>query len=797
MKYILFYIITICSFSFAQNRVGEWGVHLSYNEGNFVYKKGNVIYVGTKSQYYTYNLLDNSIESFSKLNNLNDIDVTAINFDNQTNTLIIGYENGNVDIVKNRQVINIPFIKNSANIIGSKTINNIHVSNGVAFLSCSFGLVKLNINQSEILDTYYFWNDGSYGEVIDCYVFNEIKNNDFLSNKIFVATNFGLFSSNINDPNLIDPNSWNQEYLIENGVNQQINTSFENGVKKILGSNENLVIFPNEYNDLGGGNGSCEILIYSKKKNRFISSAIPEICNQNEDIISGHIVNNEVMGYSYSKLFHVPSIENLTKQTQINTYSILPFNSQNNFKNLTFSKKQNENAYEVFFSHSNLGLVKFLLNENLNFEQNIIPNGPASNTFSDIEYNNDQIIISHGGKNSSWNNLYISKELSFYKNNSWSTTDEIKDLGIYDLQSIVNYENSLFVGSWNNGLLEFNEQELVNLYNENNSSLQSITSDGWIRVGGCCTENNLLWVTNSEAEKPISRFNNTNWESLNLSSVSTNTMIGKIFCLSNGQKWIQTRNEGIIVLANNGKNYIDKKITSSVSNGNLPSNTINAIAEDSNGYVWVGSTNGVGVFYSSENIFSNNDFDCETPLLEVDGYVERLLYNTNVLDLKIDGGNRKWIATEGKGVFLISEDGTEEIFHFTAENSPLLNNTVFNLEIDSKTGSVYFGTEAGLCSYRSTATDDAESFENVKIFPNPVKRNYSGLISIYGLTNDTNIKITDISGNLVYETQTEGGSASWNGRSFNGKKVKTGVYLFFCTNKDFTESLVKKVLIYN
>ena len=111
MKYILFYIITICSFSFAQNRVGEWSAHLSYNEGNFVYNKENVIYVGTKSQYYTYNLLDNSIESFSKLNSLNDVNVTAINFDNQTNTLIIGYENGNVDLVKKRQVINIPFIK--------------------------------------------------------------------------------------------------------------------------------------------------------------------------------------------------------------------------------------------------------------------------------------------------------------------------------------------------------------------------------------------------------------------------------------------------------------------------------------------------------------------------------------------------------------------------------------------------------------------------------------------------------------------------------------------------------------
>ena len=145
----------------------------------------------------------------------------------------------------------------------------------------------------------------------------------------------------------------------------------------------------------------------------------------------------------------------------------------------------------------------------------------------------------------------------------------------------------------------------------------------------------------------------------------------------------------------------------------------------------------------------------------------------------------------------MSENGTDEIYHFTSENSPLLSNTVYSIEINPNNGNVFFGTELGLCSFRSTATAAKENFENVLIFPNPVKKNYSGLISISGLTENTNIKITDVSGNLVFETYSEGGSASWNGKNFSGKRVKTGVYLFFCTNKDFSESVVKKVLIYN
>lgn len=791
----------------SQSRVGEWDVHLNYSKGTCLFFNENIIYTGTESQFFTYNQNDNSIEAFSKMNGLNDTNISAINLDSESNILIIGYENGNIDLILNNQIINIPYIKNSSNIIGSKKINNIHVNQGFAYLSCDFGLVKLKIVDAEILDTYYFWNNGSYGNVLDCFVFNNSTDNPQLSDKIFVATNFGLFSAPKNNPNLIDPNSWSTDYTVLKNGGKTVYTAFTNGVKKLVGQNDgdqNLIVFPNEYDEIGGGNGECEMLIFSGDENFFISREIPEICANNENIISGYLKNGEVMGFSYSKLFYVQNVDNLKSAEgpllNMDIFSISPLNLLNSFNNIVFDKNQTGDVVKIYFSDGIRGLTQCVIYQgDFYFENNFIPNGPAGNTFGDMSFVGDKLIVTHGGKNNSWNNLNIKQEVSIYNNNNWGETSELTNLEINDLLEISGNENQFFIGSWNGGLLEFENNNLTNIYNNKNSSLQAITDDGWVRVGGCCMdEASGLWVTNSQAENPISLFENETWESFTLNSISTNTMIGKIICASNNQKWIQSRGEGIIVISESGNKILDeKKLNSSPSYGNLPSNSVNAMVEDLEGSIWIGTSNGVGVFYFPNNIFSSSSFDCETPLVEVDGYVERLLYNTNVLDVAVDGGNRKWFATEGKGVFLMSENGTEEIYHFTSENSPLLNNTVYNIEINPENGDVFFGTELGLCSFRSTATLGKDKFENVLIFPNPVKKNYSGLISISGLTKNTNVKITDISGNLVYETYSEGGSATWNGRSFNGKKVKTGVYLFFCTNNDFNETIVKKVLIYN
>ena len=145
----------------------------------------------------------------------------------------------------------------------------------------------------------------------------------------------------------------------------------------------------------------------------------------------------------------------------------------------------------------------------------------------------------------------------------------------------------------------------------------------------------------------------------------------------------------------------------------------------------------------------------------------------------------------------MSEDGTEEILHFTKENSPLLDNLVSDISILHDTGEVFFVTARGLCSYRSDATRNMEEFDNVTVFPNPVPKDFWGEIIISGLKDNTNVKITDIAGNLVFETFSLGGTATWNGKNFEGRNVSTGVYLFLCIDDLFDKSVIKKVLIYN
>ena len=168
-----------------------------------------------------------------------------------------------------------------------------------------------------------------------------------------------------------------------------------------------------------------------------------------------------------------------------------------------------------------------------------------------------------------------------------------------------------------------------------------------------------------------------------------------------------------------------------------------------------------------------------------------------VTAIAIDGGNRKWVGTAKAGVFLFADDGLETIHHFTTDNSPLLSNNILEIEIDGKTGTVYFGTENGLISYKSTAIDGKDNYGDVYVYPNPVREDYQGEIVVTGLVGNVNVKITDINGNIVYETTAMGGQAIWDGRTFSGDRVHTGVYLIFCSNEDGSLTHITKLLVIN
>ena len=198
--------------------------------------------------------------------------------------------------------------------------------------------------------------------------------------------------------------------------------------------------------------------------------------------------------------------------------------------------------------------------------------------------------------------------------------------------------------------------------------------------------------------------------------------------------------------------------------------------------------------FNPENVFNGNDFDAQQILVEVDGYVEYLLANETVTAIAVDGANRKWLGTQSAGVFLVSPDGTEQIHHFTEENSPLFSNNITDIAINHQTGEVYIGTSKGLISFISDATQGYEAHQNVIVYPNPVRPEFNGTIAIKGLVEDADVKITDLNGTLVHETTALGGQAVWDGKNGYGERVQTGVFLVFSSNSFGTETNVAKIL---
>ena len=257
-----------------------------------------------------------------------------------------------------------------------------------------------------------------------------------------------------------------------------------------------------------------------------------------------------------------------------------------------------------------------------------------------------------------------------------------------------------------------------------------------------------------------------------------------------GNRWIRRGDFGGILVINlkNQRQFV----FSGVGAGNLPSNNVKSLALDRDGQMWVGTDKGVVVFDNPSAIFSGKNFDAYTPVFER----RRLLGNETIASIAIDGGNRKWIGTKN-GIFLFSPDGTELVSNFNEKNSPLPSNEILYITAEPNTGEVYIRTLKGMVSYRGTATEGSlKQDENaVKVFPNPVRPDFEGQIGIEGLVENAFVKITDVAGNLVYETRANGGTAVWNGKTLAGGRVETGIYLIFSANKKGEETLVSRLAV--
>jgi hypothetical protein len=259
-----------------------------------------------------------------------------------------------------------------------------------------------------------------------------------------------------------------------------------------------------------------------------------------------------------------------------------------------------------------------------------------------------------------------------------------------------------------------------------------------------------------------------------------------------GQVWmaLNPAQGGGILVFNREKNQ-HAYLTDASGSGGLPSRSVFSITADRDGQVWVGTSQGVAYFPNPAQVLSGS-VNSIKPIFNG----RFLLRDETVTAMASDGGNRKWIGTQ-RGLWLFDPFGEKEIYNFNSANSPLLSDRIVDIAIQPVTGEVFIGTDKGMVSYRADATGSSPAFENVKIFPNPVTAEFNGVVSISGLSTDATVKITDISGKLVWQTDAHGGTATWNTRDYTGRRAATGMYLVIAVSQDGSDSVVGKIAIIN
>lgn len=772
LLFALVFVVSPLSQILAQGvGIGEWQDHLPYNNCIAVADAGDKIFCATPFSLFVVNKADNTTERLNKITGLSDIGISAISYSFEFKTLLIAYTNTNIDLVKDGKIINISDIKRKS-ILGNKTINKVMFIGKYAYLSCGFGIVVLDVVRQEIYDTYYIGPDGSRINVFDLTL-------NPADSQFYAATETGIFRAKA-DANLAYYVSWTKDARLPapNGKYNLI-TAFAGKVyANTTGKTE-----PNFDKDttLVYANG---IWNYFDPTNHTPKSAMR--VSQGKLLICGYLYV-DALDEQGNRIFRI--------------YNYNPGNVRPN-------DAQMDASQNVWIADINEGLVK---NYNLYSYTKILLDGPSTANVFAMDVQGTDLWAVPGGRNVAFGNEYQLGAFYNFSDGKWSSYNQLNTPfldSIRDVLSVAvdprNHKHA-YLGTWGNGLIEYLNGELVKIYTPKNSSLQnSLYRPGWTAIGGMNYDSdNNLWIVNSSAPNILSVLKNNNtWKSFDLGGGANAVEISSLAIDKVGQKWLLQQREHAIMVFNDN-NTLDKvsddkvmRLTQATGNGGLIGNFIQCMAVDQDGAMWIGSDQGVAVFYNPENIFSNNNFDCQKILVKQGAYYQYLLESESVTAIAVNGDNQKWFGTDRAGVFLMSADGQEQIYHFTDENSPLLSNAITSIALNS-TGDVFFGTSKGIISFKDKVKPSFSNYDSAYVYPNPVRANYSGPIAITNLVKNSDIKITDMSGTLVFKTKAAGGQAVWNGQNFDGRRANTGVYLVFISNENGSQTLVTKILLFH
>lgn len=756
---------------YAQVETGSWRLHTATMRALDIAQDDEFVYTAYENGLMKYHLASKEKTLLNKMNGLSDILLSCIYYDSIDQALYIGYKNGNIDKVSGNTVINIPAIK-LASISGSKKINRFYRYGTTVYVATDFGVVLVNPLKNEIKDTYYPTN--SVQPIVDI----EIKDQQILA-----LSPSKLFIGNIGDVLLPSPQGWTQDnrlpmvfnstYAAIEKVNEEV---FVLQKTNAFGNDTILKLTPTEFVYFDYYSVGLEITNLTQHENKLDVLADGALLTYNAN---GQLIESALSFYLgiYFRPNQMVVLENGEKWMADEFSGPIRVIGEYSYEKVTYPGPPRNDFYAMDWNKGKLAIAS----GRLEFKSpGFLRHGYYLFQDENWSYNDNTTL-------SQWQGIDIHDFIDISVNPKNPDEVAVSTYSAYPVSIINSGENSCVV------------------YDQTNSPIQlSLAGNGWSLVSDVCydTKGNL-WVLNGWSDRPlvVKRTDNT-WSAFDCGVEARNKYTTRMVIDKDQNLWFATETNGLF-----GYNYsetIDNigddfhiNLTSGDYSGALPSDNVTALAVDLDGELWIGTDAGFAVLYNTTGSFTANpgDYNAQRIKVRFEGNVEYVLGSTHITDIEVDGGNRKWMATAGAGLVLLSSDGSEIIKQFTKENSALISNNIYDIKMNQETGELFIITDLGLVSYRSDASQDDADYSSTKVFPNPVRPGYEGLITIQGIRYDSDVKVTDVSGNLIFKTTSNGGTATWDGKRVDGTKVESGVYLIWTATNEGSSNKVGKVVV--
>ncbi|MDB5227166.1 MAG: Two component regulator propeller [Bacteroidota bacterium] len=744
--------------------LGSWTAHLPMVSGTSVCQSTNNIYAACTNGVLSVNIDNGLLEKYTKVIGLAEVFVSQVGYDTATSTLVIGYANSNIDLIQNGKIVNLPYLKNAA-ISGDKNIYYIFCRDSIAYIGTGFGLMQVDLVKQEISETYTF-NNGVSNDRVNAVWADETA--------IYCATTEGIVMGKIAaNVNLLNFNDW---VKYSSGIPASEASAITQYQNKIIAAVGNTLY------QFDGTNWSV-FFMDANWLTMHLNNSYGQLLIAQQKSVGGNIVDKRVGRWNGSAFTFYSGQFNIERPLQV---------------------LQDKNG-ELWHADLYRGLVH---QQGGNFNV-IAPNAPYSINCKEMDYMNGTMWVSSSAIRNGWNPDNLPDSRSFYACTNYTWTNYTQyDLPVLDTFSQIAVvkalpaENKVLFGAASfgtGGIMEFSPADKsykIIKYAPNVTPAFRIT-------GADVDAQGNAWFSNAYSSAPIICRKKDGTYTFFNSGFLNGIVVKDILADDYNQIWVAKESAGGGLVVLNYGNDIDDKSDDTYYNfaagrgaGNLPINDVVCMAKDKDGVIWLGTSQGIAIVSCAGYVTENA---CEAEQICINrndgsGFCDNLLEDEIINCITVDAANRKWIGTNN-GIFLVSADGQKTIHYFNEINSPLLANYVRSIAINPENGDVFIGTEKGICTYRAEATSTTDNTEAPYVYPNPVRHEYDGPIAIAGIPDNCNVKIVDVSGNLVFESTALGGQATWDGRLTNGDRAATGIYFALCQGSDKKQKAKLKFLL--